>query len=57
MEAFGFDVDGRPDSPSIRMMYAELQELQKQVARMKEGGRVGEAPPDYAESVIGSTCV
>ncbi|TBU52509.1 hypothetical protein BD310DRAFT_228957 [Dichomitus squalens] len=57
LEAFGLDLNERPDSPSIRMMYAELQALQKQVARLKEGGPFGEAPPDYAESVIGSIYV
>ncbi|KAM5545955.1 hypothetical protein V8D89_000081 [Ganoderma adspersum] len=55
-----FDADGRPDSPSVAKMYAELLELQRQVARLREdipARHFGEAPPDYAESVVGSTCV
>ena len=52
-----FDADGRPDSPSVAKMYAELLELQRQVARLREdlpGRTFGEAPPEYAESVVGS---
>ena len=55
-----FDADGRPDSPSVAKMYKELLELQRQVARLREdipARHFGEAPPDYAESVVGSTCV
>ncbi|KAI1792815.1 hypothetical protein LXA43DRAFT_317448 [Ganoderma leucocontextum] len=47
-----FDADGRPDSPSVAKMYAELVELQRQVARLREdvpARHFGEAPPDYAE--------